>query len=143
MRRTTQVLAGGFSAAMLALAGGCDDLDAGSALSGAVEHSRVTVQEVNLKAIADSIRMFQLSMDRLPTQNEGLDVLLSADKLESGHSNWQGPYASSPASLQDKYGNRIIYEVTPTGFRLISLGADGERGGSGISADAVYESSGL
>lgn len=127
----------------LVLAAGCDDLNPGTAVSGAASHSREVAGEASLKSLGDSIRMFAIDMDRLPTAREGLDVLLSPDKLESGRSNWQGPYLSNAAVLSDRYQNRIIYEVTATGFRLISLGADGERGGTGISADAVYESPGL
>jgi general secretion pathway protein G len=74
-------------------------------------------------------------MGRFPTTSEGLKVLVSSDGLEDGADKWQGSYIDSVDMMVDTYGTPIEYENTGSGFVLRSLGADGQRGGSGSSAD--------
>lgn len=91
--------------------------------------------KADMAGIAECVKAFQVNMDRYPTTSEGLDVLVSPDRLEHDKDKWQGPYVQSVDMLVDTYGNRLEYESTGSGFVLRSLGADGVRGGSGSSAD--------
>lgn len=91
--------------------------------------------KADMAGIAECLKAFQVNMDRFPTTAEGLDVLVSPDRLSRDKSKWQGPYVDSRDLLVDTYGNPLEYESTGSGFILRSLGADGQRGGSGSSAD--------
>ncbi len=91
--------------------------------------------KVDMAGIADCVKAFQVNMDRYPTNDEGLAVLVSSDRLERDKDKWQGPYVDSIDLLVDTYGNPLEYQNTGGGFILRSLGADGQHGGSGSSAD--------
>lgn len=91
--------------------------------------------KADMAGIAECLKAFQVNMDRFPTTAEGLDVLVSPDRLSRDKNKWQGPYVDSRDLLVDTYGNPLEYESTGSGFILRSLGADGQRGGSGSSAD--------
>ena len=53
---------------------------------------------------------------------------------------WLGPYAK-PAELKDPWGHAIEYRVPGEGkpFDLLSLGKDGQPGGTSYDADIQYE----
>lgn len=92
--------------------------------------------KANLEPIAQAVQMFEVDMNRLPTAEEGLDALLSADAIREGdESNWRGPYLQQETELEDPYGNRVEFEASGQGFVIRSLGADGEPGGTASAQD--------
>ena len=92
--------------------------------------------KANLEPIAQAVQMFEIDMNRLPADEEGLDALLSAEGIRAGDaSKWQGPYVQREEELQDPYGNRVQYERSGQGFVLRSLGSDGVPGGTGSMQD--------
>ena len=74
-------------------------------------------------------------MDRYPTTEEGLKVLVEAPAGEE--SKWRGPYIT--LLRPDPWGNPYQYRIPgnhhPSGFDLWSRGADGADGGEGEAAD--------
>jgi type II secretion system protein G len=92
--------------------------------------------KADLNPIAQAVEIFELDMDRFPTDDEGLDALLSADAITGGDAaKWRGPYVQREQDLHDPYGNRVEYQRSGQGFLLRSLGSDGERGGTGSMQD--------
>jgi len=95
------------------------------------------------KALADlanlskMIETFRLDCDRYPTTEEGLNALREAPADANG---WKGPYSSKPIPL-DPWGGEYYYEFPGVSgdesFVLMSLGADGQEGGEGDSADII------
>jgi general secretion pathway protein G len=74
-------------------------------------------------------------MDRYPTSEEGLKVLVEAPSGED--KKWRGPYITQLRS--DPWGNSYQYRFPGThhanGYDLWSRGADGQDGGEGQGAD--------
>jgi len=78
----------------------------------------------NLETALD---LFQSDTGRYPTEQEGLDALLTAPK---DISNWNGPYIRK--IRKDPWGNAYIYHYPPThnksSIDLLSPGPDGKEG---------------
>ena len=79
-------------------------------------------------ALAD----YRKQVGAYPTTALGLDALV---KKPNGIQGWHGPYTSSEALLDPHYGHRYAYESDGRVFKLIFLGADGKKGGTGWDAD--------
>lgn len=89
------------------------------------------IQIDRLGAILDS---YLLDVGRYPTQEEGMEALLSAPP---GLDRWAGPYLKNREALTDPWGAPYIY-VFPGRhgkYDLYSLGADGREGGEGENRD--------
>lgn len=88
-------------------------------------------QAANLTA---SLELFFLDFERYPTPEEGLQALVTAP-LETVA--WRGPYLKDAAGLTDPWGRPYLYEQDPATeeFSIISLGRDGQEGGSGENED--------
>ncbi len=68
-----------------------------------------------------------------PTAQQGLAVLYTRP---SGVNNWQGPYLRKSVPL-DPWGHAYVYRYSGERPEIISYGADGQPGGTGINADVV------
>lgn len=125
----------------LVLVAGCDQTPSPTqAVTGSAQAGRSAASAMNLRAVAQAVRQFELHMGRLPTDREGLDALVDPSKLDPSlrdRDRWAGPYLSQ-ADLLDRYGHKIQYRRTEDGFALVSLGQDGEPGGTGPNADFEY-----
>ncbi|MEM7227872.1 MAG: type II secretion system major pseudopilin GspG [Planctomycetota bacterium] len=93
------------------------------------------LQVIQFDQIDRALKSFKLDLNRWPTDDEGLDVLLRSDALEDegDQDRWQGPYMEDPV-IEDKWGTEVVYRY-PSEIRegdyydLISYGPDGEEGG--------------
>ena len=95
--------------------------------------SQVKITRAQLERLATAVEKFRLDMQRYPTEQEGLTILV--EKPREGD-NWGGPYLGKTTLPTDGWGRDFIYKLDDTfGFRLISLGADGKEGGEGENAD--------
>jgi len=80
---------------------------------------------------------FYLHCERLPTNEEGLEALVTMPPELEG--KWAGRYCK-PSELLDPWGNPYLYfegsgEIGDKDFELICLGADGAEGGEGDNED--------
>ncbi|MFZ5616936.1 MAG: type II secretion system major pseudopilin GspG [Pseudomonadota bacterium] len=84
--------------------------------------------------LAASLELFFLDHERYPTPDEGLAALVAAP---TGSTAWRGPYLKDASGLTDPWGRPYLYEQDPETeeFVVVSLGADGEEGGSGEDED--------
>jgi len=76
---------------------------------------------------------YRLDVGKYPTQQEGLAALRTNVGNEK---NWQGPYLPKDIPA-DPWGNEYQYKIPGThgDYDIISLGADGQAGGTGKDAD--------
>lgn len=105
-------------------------------IGGVFGKSQVKITKAQLEIASHAVERFKLDMNRYPTQEEGLAVLITAPANASG---WDGPYFDKETLPKDGWGNPLIYERDSSGsgwaFRIKSYGADGKPGGEGEDAD--------
>lgn len=89
----------------------------------ALDDASVAQAKSQIRQFKTALMAFRLKNNRFPSTSEGLDALVSADLLES------------KAVPKDPWGNPYVYSCEGREYRIISYGADGRQGGSGIEAD--------
>ncbi len=98
-----------------------------------VGKSQVKIAKDQIDALDKALDQFRIDMNRYPTTEEGLQVLVTAP---SNDPNWAGPYLKKAVPL-DPWGRPYVY-VQPgshSEFDLLSYGKDGRPGGTGEDAD--------
>lgn len=102
---------------------------------GATEDARVSAAKANVSQLASAVERFNIHMDRYPTTEEGLKVLV--DPPAGDDKKWRGPYVSSipldPWQMPYQYRNPSTHRRV--GFDVWSRGADKADGGEGEGAD--------
>ena len=93
-----------------------------------------------IELLGAALDSYRLDNGRYPTTAQGLQTLRTAPTVQPLPNNWQGPYLRKEVPL-DPWRNTHVFlspgTVNPTGYDLISLGADGEYGGEGEDLDVV------
>lgn len=92
--------------------------------------------KLQAQSVASAVEQFQADTGRLPTEEEGLQVLVTRP---TGLDSWTGPYIRTQAQLKDSWGRPFIYKPEGSGFTIGSLGADGKPGGEGADRDISVE----
>ena len=107
----------------------------GPRLFAQLDRSKVTTARVQARSLESALETMRVDINRYPTQQEGLALLMQADpKTVTG---WAGPYLGA-AVPNDPWGRPYLYEPPKSEDRqpaVVSLGADGKPGGAGNSAD--------
>ena len=102
---------------------------------GTKQEAKVSAAKANVAQLETAIERFYIHMDRYPTTEEGLQVLL--DPPQGDEKNWKGPYIN--ILRQDPWGNPFQYRAPGTHgrarFDVWSRGADNADGGDGEGAD--------
>ncbi len=104
----------------------------GPAAMRQLQSSRVNTTEAQIGQIRTAIDIFAIDTGRVPAEGEGLAALVSNNSAIPG---WNGPYLRDGALPQDAWGRPFIYRLDGDQVRVISLGADGQDGGTGNNAD--------
>ncbi|WP_373889404.1 type II secretion system major pseudopilin GspG [Massilia sp. TS11] len=96
--------------------------------------SEVTVAKAQIEAFTKSLDTYRLDVGRYPSTEEGLSALLVAPPSAAG--KWNGPYLQK-ALPPDPWGRPYIYRAPGQKgeYEIVSLGRDGQPGGSGEDAD--------
>ena len=96
--------------------------------------SEITVARAQIEAFEKSLDTYRLDVGRYPTAEEGLGALMSAP--QSAGAKWNGPYLKKGVP-QDPWGNAYQYRSPGSKgeYEIVSLGKDGQPGGSGDNAD--------
>jgi general secretion pathway protein G len=93
-----------------------------------------------IELLGAALDSYRLDNGRYPTTSQGLETLRMAPTIHPLPNNWQGPYLRKEVPL-DPWRNPYVFvspgTVNPTGYDLLSLGADGELGGEGEDGDVV------
>lgn len=103
---------------------------------GAAKDATAKSQIEMLTAALDAYR---LDNGHYPSTEQGLNALWEKPTIDPP-TNWRAPYLRKPVP-NDPWGRPYVYyfpgQVNPTGFDLLSYGADGKPGGEGEDADIV------
>jgi general secretion pathway protein G len=102
---------------------------------GTTHDAKVSAAKSDVAQLESAMERFNLHMDRYPTMDEGLKVLVEAPAGDD--KKWRGPYIKVLRS--DPWGNPYQYRAPgmhhPSTFDVWSRGADGQDGGEGPGAD--------
>ena len=102
---------------------------------GTTHDARVSAAKAHVAELESALERFNIHMDRYPTTEEGLKLLVEPPSGED--TKWRGPYIKQ--LRPDPWGNPYQYRRPglhhPTSFDLWSRGADGVDGGEGDGAD--------
>jgi general secretion pathway protein G len=102
---------------------------------GTTEQAKEGTAKSNIAEYEAAIERFNINMDRLPTNEEGLKVLLEAPPGQE--KSWRGPYIKM--IREDPWHSPYQYHAPgvhhPTSFDVWSRGSDGADGGEGPAAD--------
>lgn len=101
------------------------------------DKARVTKAQHDIRTIESALEMYKLDNFNYPSSEQGLAALVQRPSGNPEPRNWKaGGYMKSIP--KDPWGNDYIYigpEDTGGRIQIISLGADGQTGGDGLSAD--------
>jgi general secretion pathway protein G len=108
-------------------------------LAGTTDEAKIQSTRAELDTLASAITLFQAQQGFLPTQRQGLQVLVQEPTREPLAPRYpQGGYLQSTDIPTDAWDNPYVY-LTPgrdgQPYEIISYGADGIEGGSGPNAD--------
>lgn len=102
---------------------------------GTTYDAKVGAAKAHIAEYRSALERFNVHMDRYPTTDEGLKILVEAPSGED--KKWRGPYLEKV--IPDPWGNPYQYRNpgarNTRGYDLWSRGADSSDGGEGESAD--------
>ena len=98
-----------------------------------VGKSEVQVARAQIDSLEKALDQYRLDTRHYPTAEQGLDALVTRPQ---GEAQWSGPYLKK-AVPNDPWGRAYVYRVPgqKSEFDLLSLGRDGQPGGSGEDGD--------
>ncbi|CAB3776279.1 type II secretion system major pseudopilin GspG [Pararobbsia alpina] len=103
-----------------------------------VDKAKIKTASSQMKSLADALDHYRLDVGQYPSAEHGLEAL--TNRPADADAQWQGPYLNK-AVPDDPWGRDYVYQVPGTQereFDLMSHGADGKPGGSGMNADIVW-----
>jgi general secretion pathway protein G len=91
---------------------------------GYLANAKISVAEVQVDNLGAALDLFRLDMDRYPTEQEGLQALLTAPP---GDATWHGPYVKNNTNLKDPWGHPYQYRI-PGRHGAYDLWSEGPHG---------------
>ena len=107
----------------------------GSRVGRTVDRAKQVAAKSQLSEFESVLDQYRLDVGKYPSSDEGLQAL----RVQPANvSNWDGPYLRKDLPM-DPWGRPYSYRFPGehSDFDLMSLGADGQEGGSGDNADIV------
>lgn len=100
-----------------------------------LSESKAKAAKIQIESFSSALDLYYLDVGRYPTSNEGL-VGLTRTNNQAG---WNGPYLRGGVMPNDPWGHVYVYRSPGASapYEIISLGSDGQEGGSGTAADIV------
>ena len=101
---------------------------------GQVGKSEVNVAKAQIDALEKALDQYRLDTGHYPTTELGLVALVQRPTNEP---KWSGPYLRKDVPL-DPWGRAYVYKMPGEkggDFDIVSLGKDGQPGGTGENAD--------
>ncbi len=104
-------------------------------LTGAFAGGQVKTTKAQLQQLSTAIEEFRMTMKRLPTEEEGLRVLVERPEGDSD-SEWRN-FLGMRELPKDAWGNDFVYSLDDPDFDyvILSYGSDGRPGGEGDASD--------
>lgn len=106
----------------------------GPRLFNRLDDAKQRTARLQITNLVAAVNLFRVDAGRLPTKEEGLDVLVHPP---SDNTTWLGPYLAKDNVPPDPWGHPYVYDVDlQTGHYVIaSFGSDGVKGGGGSAKD--------
>lgn len=114
----------------------------GPRLFAQLDKSKTQTARLQIRSLEAALETMRLDIGRLPTEQEGLALLMQANPEQVP--GWSGPYLDK-ALPSDPWARPYLYVAPPAPAsgdvapdnraRVISYGADGQEGGQGVNAD--------
>ncbi len=100
-----------------------------------LSESKAKAAKIQIESFSSALDLFFLDLGRYPTSNEGLTALARS----TNQAGWNGPYLRGGVVPSDPWGHIYLYRSPGASapYEIISLGSDGQEGGSGTAADIV------
>jgi general secretion pathway protein G len=98
-----------------------------------LSESKVKAAKIQMQSFASALDLYNLDTGRYPSSAEGLAALVHP----TAGGAWNGPYLKGAALPNDPWNHPYIYRVPGEHgpYDIMSLGSDGQEGGSGTAAD--------
>jgi len=99
-----------------------------------LSESKVKTAKIQIQSISSALDLYYLDAGRYPTSAEGLAALVQP---AGDRSTWNGPYLKGGVLPLDPWGKPYLYRSPGEhgAYDIVSLGSDGQEGGSGSAAD--------
>ena len=105
-----------------------------------VGDAKASTTHAQVEIFGLALDTYRLDNDYYPSTAQGLEALRTLPSGEPAARNWRGPYLKKAVPL-DPYNRPYVYRspggTNPEGYDLLSLGRDGQPGGSGEDADVT------
>lgn len=105
-----------------------------------VGDAKVSAARAQIELFALALDQYRLDNDFYPSTTQGLAALRERPSGAPDAHNWRGPYLRKAIPL-DPWGRPYAYkspgDVNPESYDLLSLGRDGQPGGTGDDADVT------
>ena len=100
-----------------------------------LSESKAKAAKIQIESFSSALDLYYLDLGRYPTSNEGLAGLTRSNN----QAGWNGPYLRGGVVPNDPWGHTYVYRSPGANapYEIISLGSDGQEGGSGTAADIV------
>ena len=103
-----------------------------------VGDAKTSAARAQIELFALALDQYRLDNDYYPATVQGIAALREKPSAEPEARNWRGPYLRKAIPL-DPWGRPYAYkspgDVNPSSYDLVSLGRDGQAGGTGEDAD--------
>lgn len=107
-------------------------------LLGKGEEAKRKLVCVQMKNIAETLKMFKLDNGGYPSTEEGLEALLKNPSEERYPSYSTAGYLEGKSVPKDSWNSPFVYVETEGDFDLISLGSDRKEGGKDEGKDIRF-----
>jgi general secretion pathway protein G len=107
----------------------------GTQLLGEAEKAKAEATRIQIHSLDSALSLYRLHNSTYPTTEQGMEALLTRPEVGNVPDQWQGPYIKSNRVPQDGWKRPFVYLSDGRDFTIISLGADGQEGGSELDAD--------
>jgi general secretion pathway protein G len=99
-----------------------------------LDRAKQDTARAQIQALSATLDLFKLDVGRYPSQEEGLEALVSQPSEAPG---WNGPYLKRKDMLLDPWHRTYRYKIPGEhgDYDLFSYGADDREGGEGINRD--------
>jgi general secretion pathway protein G len=96
--------------------------------------AKVKAAKLQIESFGSALDLFYLDAGRYPSASEGLTALV---QRPAAVPVWNGPYLKNASVPVDPWGHVYLYRVPgeKRPYQIISLGSDGQEGGTGTAAD--------
>jgi len=96
--------------------------------------AKVKAAKLQIESFGSALDLFYLDVGRYPSASEGLTALA---ERPANTPVWNGPYLKNAAVPPDPWGHAYLYRVPGERgpYQIVSLGSDGQEGGTGTAAD--------